>query len=227
MSTREHPDGRGASPTVPLGAALVAAGTILLLDRAELLDADAVLSDWWPLALVAAGAWWLVAGSRLAGVVTMVVGVLVLATTLDLVDASVAELIFPVLLVALGGAALSAGARTRAAAHRPARTTASGGRQQWQEAATAVAVFGDARLSVADDGSPAELTAVTAVSVFGDVEVDVPHGWRIVDRTTSLLGTVRVPHDQPAAADAPVVELHGLTVFGDATVRYAGTTGKV
>jgi len=52
----------------------------------------------------------------------------------------------------------------------------------------------------------------------------VPAGWRVVDRTTTLFGDVRIPKDQPDYAEAPVVELHGVAIFGDAKVRYLDDT---
>lgn len=211
------PRSRWNDPTVQFGAILIAAGVVLLLDRTGVLDAGELGRQWWPLALVVAGVWWLASGSVFSGLVAIGAGLLLLAVVRDLVDADIGNLIFPTILVVVGVSALNAGARLR----RTLRglPTSEGA---WREAATATAVFGDARVSVADDG--ASWAAVTAISVFGDVEVSVPAGWRVVDRTTTLFGDVRIPKDQPDYAEAPVVELHGVAIFGDAKVRYLDDT---
>ncbi|GGI03617.1 LiaF transmembrane domain-containing protein [Egicoccus halophilus] len=211
-------------PTLVLGLLLIAAGGVLLLDRMGHLDAWALVADWWPVSLIGLGLWWLLVDrARIAGGVTIVVGALVLAMVRGVVDLSLANLIAPIVLAGIGIGALSSGARLRRAvavpAGGPASTSVPTAQERWQRAPTATAVFGDARIAIGDvDG--ADHAVVTAVSVFGDVEVAVPAGWRVVDRTTALLGTVRIPRDQPTYAEAPVVELHGLAIFGDAKVRY-------
>ncbi|MFA9432204.1 LiaI-LiaF-like domain-containing protein [Egicoccus sp. AB-alg2] len=210
---RQQARSRLLDPTVLFGLALIVAGLLLLLDRLEVLDAGRLAADWWPLVIVGIGVWWLFADSRLAGLAAIAVGVVLLGVVHDVVEGNVGNLIFPAVLVLIGAGALTAGARMRRAMRGLPAPDGS-----WTQAPTAMAVFGDARLSVADDGT--DHAAVTAISVFGDVEVAVPAGWRVVDRTTALLGTVRIPQAQPTYAEAPVVELHGLAIFGDAKVRY-------
>lgn len=222
MSTTTRPARRRRiEPTLVLGLLLVAAGVLLALDRTGALDAGALAADWWPLAFVGLGLWWLYEGNRVAAGVAIAVGGLVLLIVHDVVDASLGNLILPIVLVGIGVGTLSGGARMRRAVAegRGASDGASSGAdEQWQQAPAATAVFGDARITVADRG--ADHAAVTAISVFGGVEVTVPAGWRVTDRATALFGTVRIPKDQPTYAEAPVVELHGLAIFGDTKVRY-------
>ena len=211
------PRSRLNDPTVQLGAVLIVVGSLLLLDRIDVLDAGTLTREWWPLVLVVAGVWWLASGSAFSGLVAIGAGLVLLAVVHDLVDASIGNLVFPTILIVVGASTLTAGARLRRSL-RDLPTPADA----WSESAIATAVFGDARVSVADDG--ADRAAVTAISVFGDVEVSVPAGWRVVDRTTALFGDVRIPKDQPDYAEAPVVELHGVAIFGDARVRYLDDT---
>ena len=203
------------NPTVALGVLLILIGIALLLDRLDVLDAGRLAADWWPLVVVGLGAWWMLTARRLAGLLAIGLGALLLAGIHDVVQVGVGNLILPAILVTAGAAGLAAGARLRAAVDRPAP---SGRHHQWGASPIATAVFGDARVSIADDGG--ERAAVTAVSVFGDVEVSVPAGWRVVDRTSALFGTATIPTDQPTYAESPVIELHGLAMFGDIKVRY-------
>ena len=217
---------------VPFGLVLIALGVVLLLDNLEVVDAAELLAGWWPVAVIAAGVWWLVAGARWTGTVMAVVGVLLLATTLDVVDADVGSLVLPALSLLLGGALLHAGARVRdarGADGRPVFASAwgygdddPGGWPAGDLAATAV--FGDARLVVSDLRGEGRVT-VTILSVFGDVRIEIPSGWRVEDHTTRVFGDVKVPRSRSTAPDAPVVELHGLVLFGDAKVTTSHGSG--
>ena len=209
-------------PSLGFGLLLIMIGGLLLFDRAGVLDAGAVAAAWWPLLFVGAGLWMALTTSRLAGVLFVAVGVLVLAASHELVEADVLGLIWPAVLVTVGTGILLAGARMRGLSATWTAATERGARHG---PPTATAVFGDARLNLADDGS--DRTAVTALAVFGDVLVSVPAGWRVVDRTTTLFGEVRIPRDQPTYPEAPVVEIHGMTLFGDTRVRYLDTAGSL
>ena len=208
--------------SVALGLLLIGLGILLLLDRMEALDAGALAADWWPLLIVAVGAWMVLTSSRLAGMLAIVIGLLVLGATHNLVEADLVGLIWPAVLIVIGGGAVTAGARMRGVTRAHPRSAAAGTRHA---VPTATAVFGDARLTLSDDGS--ERAAVTALSVFGDVLVSVPSGWRVVDRTTTLFGDIRIPPDQPAYPEAPVVEVHGMVLFGDTRVRYLDEAGRL
>jgi predicted membrane protein len=207
--------------SVAFGVLLIVVGGVLLLDRAEMVDAGAFATDWWPLLIVGAGLWMALTASRLAGSLLVAIGLLVLAAAHDVVEADLLGLIWPAILVAIGAGGMVAGARMRGLTGT--RTPALDG--TWHGPPTATAVFGDARLNLADDGS--DRAAVTAIAVFGDVMVAVPAGWRVVDRTTTLFGDVKIPRDQPTYPEAPVVEIHGVTLFGDTRVRYLDTAGSL
>jgi hypothetical protein len=217
------------SGAVQAGLALIAVGALLLADNLGWLDAGALLRDWWPVLVILAGISWLVTGSRWIGSTAILIGLLLLANLHGLIDADIGNLIFPSLLVLLGVTLLNASAKVRTARGADgaplhfATIRSGGGDRGWDPGdLAATAVFGDARLVVSDGGPDHELdrVTVTALSVFGDVRVEVPAGWRVEDHTTAVFGDVKVPRDQPTYAEAPVVELHGLVLFGDAKVRY-------
>ncbi len=225
--TREERDRRraGINGAVPFGLALIAVGVILILDNLDLVDASALLAGWWPVALIVAGLWWSVTGAPLSGLFVIAVGVLLLATTQDVVDVELGNLIFPALLVIVGGALLQAGWKVRSARVSMASVTSGWPRPGSAPGEpSATAVFGDARLIVSDDGADLDRRLVTATAVFGDVSIEVPAGWRVVDNLTRVLGDVSIPRDQPHYPESPTVEVHGLCIFGDVTVRYVDLT---
>ena len=225
--TREERDRRRGriNGAVPFGLALIAVGVILMLDNLDLVDAAELFAGWWPVALIVAGLWWSVTGAPLSGSFVAAVGVLLLATTQDVVDVELGNLIFPALLVIVGGALLQAGWKVRSA--RVSMASVAAGLQRpaaSQGEPSATAVFGDARLIVTDDGADLDRRLVTATAMFGDVSIEVPAGWRVVDNLTRVLGEVSIPRDQPDYPESPTVEVHGLCIFGDVTVRYVDLT---
>lgn len=213
--------------SVQAGLALIVIGGVLLADNLGWLDAGALLRGWWPVLIILAGISWTVSGSRVVGVAAIVIGGLLLANVQDVIEADIGQLVFPSILVLIGVALLNASAKVRGARGadgNPLRfaTVRSGdGGRGWPAGdLAATAVFGDARLVVSDGDVELDRATVTALSIFGEVKVDVPAGWRVQDHTTAIFGDVKVPRDQPTYAEAPVVELHGLVLFGDASVRY-------
>lgn len=213
MSTRStlNPDRRDA---VALGAFLIAAGVGLALHRAGTIDGAAVLRDWWPLALVVAGIWRaLTHGGVAIGVALVAVGLALLAVVRTDTDVSVAALIGPAVLVVIGVGALSAARRL----HQVEWRTDGG-------APRTIAVFGDARATVGEDALDLPHVTRPVVSVFGDVHLDVPAGWRIDDHVSNVLGSVKVPRDQPDYPEAPTLAIHGVAIFGDVRARYIDTS---
>lgn len=219
---------------VPFGLALIVLGILLALDNLEVVDASDLLAGWWPLAVVAAGIWWSVTGSLVSGLATVTVGGMLLVATLGVVELPLGRLVFPGILVIVGGSLLQAGVRLRAAQAEvddrppvgPGRAAAAGAgsptaSERQLAGPTATAVFGDARLVVGDDGRDTDRLVVTTTAVFGDVRVEVPSGWRLENRITRLLGDVTLPKVQPSYPESPVVVLHGLVALGDVRVRYA------
>jgi hypothetical protein len=210
---------RSVDGAVPFGLALIALGVVLALDAADVVDAAELLAGWWPAAIVVAGLWWAATGSAVVGLLVVLVGALLLTTTQDVFDVPVGALVLPAVLVLLGGAMLQAATRLRAAqAEIPAHASTAGGAAVGQ---AATAVFGDARLTVTAAGQEQDRLLVAATSVFGDVRIEVPAGWRVEDRMTRLLGDIKLPAAPTTDSAAPVVELHGLALFGDVDVRSA------
>lgn len=141
--------------------------------------------------VIGLGAWWLLTARRWAGLLAIGLGALLLAGMHDVVEVGVGNLTLPAILITIGAAGLAAGARLRAAADGPAP---SGRHAEWGTSPIATAIFGDARVSVADDGG--ERAAATAVSVFGDVRTpgpptDTVEG-RVRVRATAVFGDVRI-----------------------------------
>lgn len=211
---------------VAIGLVLVALGGVLLLGAFDVIDAGEVLRRGWPAIPIVAGLWWLVRGPRIGGGIALVAGAIWAASANDVVDVDVWNIFWPLVLVVIGLAVVTATVRRPEVGRHGTAQIAVFDDRDWTGAAddlsgtSLVTVFGDADLRLTappSDGSPVVLTAWT---VFGDVDIEVPAGWRVQDRTTSVFGSVSTPRE-PGAPDAPLLVLAGLTLFGDSKVRTA------
>lgn len=237
-STGEEGLARRAGSLTLVGLGLVVLGTLLALSRLQVIDAGEVISRWWPLVLVAAGIWWIWSGPRLGGWLALGAGVVLLLARLGVIPSQASALVWPLVLVIIGVAvlvtALGAGrGRHGGVGPLPVATFAS---RQWAGSvaelagSSVTALFGDARLRLSDghDASRSDVTdtadegaaTIFVTAIFGDCEIEVPAGWRIRDRVTNVFGTVHAPSGQPDWPEAPVLELRGITVFGDLHIRH-------
>jgi len=83
---------------------------------------------------------------------------------------------------------------------------------------TAVAVFGAVKLDLTEAVLPREVT-IRAFSVFGSVKVDVPEDAEVHGGGFAVFGARDMPDEVSAARGGPVVQVTGLTLFGDCVVR--------
>jgi hypothetical protein len=95
---------RASSGHVFWGLVFVTLGTLLLLEQLEVADTADTAGTWWPMIIVALGAWRLsVSGGRnLGALVVLLVGVTLQIDQLEVLDRSVWELAWPVALIVLG-----------------------------------------------------------------------------------------------------------------------------
>src|SRR5688572_33129889 len=93
------------TPKLIVGASIALAGVLLTLDNLELLNARVILR-FWPIVLVAVGALMLSrtnqGGGRMSGTLMMFVGVWLLLNSLDIVEVSIWELFWPIVLILVG-----------------------------------------------------------------------------------------------------------------------------
>lgn len=216
------------------GLVLVTLGLVLLLDELGGVDARGLLATWWPLAVIAAGLVQAAVPPRSVGggTVVVAVGVVLLLWRLEVVDDL--SLLWPALLLTLGGwLLLGPGRRRRHAtvggevgAEVDVVTVFSDRREQLAAGPFAggsvVTVFGDVDLDLTA-GDPGGVAAIDGVTVFGDLDLVVPATWRVTTSGPTILGDVRI--DEAVAvtdgADRPELRLELVTIFGDVTVRRA------
>ena len=211
-----------------LGIAFVSLGTLLLLDRTDVLDAGAVIADWWPALLLVAAVLELLARPPrpVAGTVFAAIGLVLLAGTTDVVPGSVLALVWPIGIILLGAWLLLR--RGPTAGGDPLdddvvdATVLFSGRKLSSTSRTfrggsVTAVFGGIELDLTR-AVVAEGAVIDAVAVFGGVELTVPPGWRVVVDGPAIFGGHENNVPAPADAAAPTLRVRATAIFGGVEV---------
>ena len=215
-----------------VGTLLVGLGSVFLLDTADLLDAGATLSDWWPLAIVLLGAFQVASERRVRLVPAVLVlgGLTLLGATTGLFGSVDWGIVWPVSLIAVGGGLLLGWGRHRMGAVDEAEVSGMAVLSS-SRVATRSAAFREASVTAVLGGMTLDLTkatpvpegaSVSATAVFGGVDVIVPPGWAVTIRGLPLFGgwddtTSRI-EEGPAA---PRLEIQALVLFGGLEVKHS------
>ncbi len=94
-----------------------------------------------------------------------------------------------------------------------------GGRWVVPKVLQVLAGFGTAEIDMRNALLTRAHTTVNASTFFGRVNVDVPEGVEVRVRGWSFLGARTTTARQPQQENAPVVEFHGVSLFGALRVR--------
>lgn len=210
------------------GVLLIAVGVLLLLDRADVLDAWTLVENGWPAILILAGAAQVITRPRnlLGGAILTGLGIALFAWTLGVVDSL--ALLWPLLLIALGIWLMVARwpsiSRIDGLEVTDTDIVALFDNRLVQRSGpfaggSVTAVFGDVRLDLRDASLEPTGASLQITTVFGDLDLDVPENWRITVSGPELFGDVnlRAAHGPPP--DAPVLQLRVVTIFGDIDIR--------
>jgi hypothetical protein len=217
-----------------IGLSIVALGVLFLLDSADVLSADAAIGNWWPMLLVAAGAFTLaerppsiIRGALLGGA-----GLILLLFTTDVLEESAWDYVWPALIVAAG---LAIAARWRGHAvlsgvreDDVVRVTAVFGgpkvvsSSQQFRGAWLTAIFGGVKLDLRGARPAPDGASINVTTAFGGADILVPKGWRISVRSTPIFGGLedKTDHSEPPADDAPMLHVDAVTIFGGVEIKH-------
>jgi len=209
---------RGGSlltPRLVVGLAIMALGTLFLLDNLDLVAFDDAIR-WWPLAPIAIGLALTLqpggTGNRIFGAFLIGGGIWALLNELDIVDLDFGD-VFPVVLIVIGAWLIW---RAVAAPGEPVLGAVAPGASQGDPRAGGVdtlSAFGFLmhveKSSAAQDFRGADVTAIMggctidlrgadigtepavidAFAFWGGIEILVPEGWAVTNKVLPLLGS--------------------------------------
>ena len=209
------------------GVVIVAVGTVLLLDNADVFDAGDTFATWWPAVVLLAGILTFAANPRhwpVALIITAV-GATFLLSSLDIVD--IGNIIIPAAIILVGLLVIfgrGLGSRTEVGDRINSFNVFSGSEiashSKQFEGGSISAVFGGAEVDLRD-AVPAPGAVLDVFTAFGGVEVTVPQGWHVATRGLPLFGGIEnaTAKDQ-IPADAPTLAVNATVLFGGLEIKH-------
>lgn len=210
-----------------LGAIVLLAGVVLLLDRLDVLQAGSVWSVFWPLLVIAVGlaSLALVPRAWLGPLLVTALGVFWLLGAFDVVHVSAWTYAAPIAIIVLGLSILIASTgrggdpdsiTSLVIFWGADRRTAS----QTFRSASLTAIFGGIDLDLRAANIAGGRARVDVFTMFGGVDIKVPPTWRVTITGLPVFGGYDDKTTPPAYPDAPVLDVHMVTIFGGAAVKY-------
>jgi hypothetical protein len=212
-----------------LGGVLVAVGILWLFDAAGAVDASAIISHWWPVALIALAVIAALVERRLTlgPIALLVIGALLLAGQLGKVD--IGTIVWPTVAVVVGAWLLASRGPWRTAQPRErdqedvvAVFGSSRGRSRSPhfQHGNVSGVFGGATLDLSE-AHPDPGARVDAFALFGGADVLVPPGWRISLGGLPLFGGYedKTRGNGELPPDAPELRVSATAIFGGVAVK--------
>jgi len=210
------------------GIIVVLIGSILLLDNLDVLDAGEVVSDWWPVAIIAGGVLAFVANPRhwVMPLILVGGGAFVLLRTTGTIDT--VEVLLPAALIIVGLLVLfgrGLGTQSATSDDRVNTFNLFSGSEMVSNSSSfrggrIGAIFGGAEI----DLSNATLSPDAGLDVFaafGGVEITVPHGWRVDINGFPLFGGFEnKTAKERLAEDAPRLRIDATVMFGGLEVKH-------
>jgi predicted membrane protein len=217
-----------------VGAVLVALGVVFLLDQLHVVDAGRLIGAYWPAAIVAAGVLQLVIARRAfaGGLITIVIGLVLLAATLDLLGPNVWRVFWPLVLIAVGlailGGILTRGRFQDADQRDVIRAMAVfGGQRIFARSAafragSLTALFGSVTLDLSEAQLAPEGAVVDTMAAFGGIDVLVPAGWRVSVGGVPIFGGFddKTRGAGVEMASGPELRVKGTALFGGVAVKH-------
>jgi predicted membrane protein len=221
------------APRLLVGIGILALGLLWTLDNMDLIESERI-TEWWPMILIAIGLVRFLdpVKSKIASILFIVVGLVLLIDNLDVANVDLGDLI-PLGIAAIGAKLIWDAVQRRS--YTPTPSTSDDGstmsafalwagvrRQSISQAfrgGDASAVMGgvelDLRHAQIRDG---EQAVIDAFAMWGGVEITVPENWRVVSKVMPLMGGFE---DKTTSKNTtgPVLIVQGTAIMGAIEVK--------
>lgn len=214
-----------------VGLLLIVLGVLFILEQNDVLDAGEMIADWWPLVFVIAGLLYLSFSPRhiLVPGVLVIIGLALLAGTVDFVPDWVDTVFWPVVLVAIGLWVMFGGGLSPAGVSRAGRVNsivAFFGREVVNESeqfsgGSVLTVFGGTEVDLRNAQPIPSGAAMDILVAFGGTDIWVPEGWRVEIKGLPVFGgwSNKTRRDL-AGVGAPLLSIEALVAFGGLEVSH-------
>lgn len=210
-----------------LGSILIVLGGLYVLELAgAVADAGKLISEWWPLALLATALMMFAANPRhwMTPAVLGAVAAIILLNTTGVTDTSV-NIVWPVVLIGVGllvlmGRSARHSQDDRIAAFAAFGATEMASHSKHFEGGNVGAIFGGAEIDLRD-ATLAPNATLDVFTAFGGTEIKVPAGWKVITHSLPLFGGVgNITAKELLDEEAPVLDVSATVLFGGVEVKH-------
>ena len=219
------------TPRLIIGLGILILGTLWTLDNLRLIDSDD-FTDWWPVIVIAVGAVQFMnrRANRVGPVLLMIIGALLLASSLGFIDFDLGDLI--PLAIAAWGAKLVWDALARRSGRADVQygddavhAFAVMGGVHWHTTSHQFrggdvnAIMGGVEVDLRDARvKPGEELIIDTLAMMGGIEIFVPADWRIQADVLPIMGAFE-NNTKPTSGNGPVLTIRGAVVMGGVEVK--------
>ncbi len=211
-----------------LGLLVIIAGVLVLLTNLDVGPARNLMSNWWPLFIVAGGLFMLWSNKRnyVWATIVMLIGALLTLKAADIVDLDIGAMIWPLIIVGIG---LNLIAESRKTHTRPDTKSegdisailggnASINNSDDYKGTSVNIIMGGVELDISKATIKKEATIHTSV-IMGGLELRVPENAVIKNQTTALLGGLEDKTHAVKTKDAPTIYIEGSIIMGGIEIK--------
>jgi predicted membrane protein len=230
MPTQRHSSGR-----VFWGLVLILLGVLFLLDQMGRVDFGDLISQWWPLVLVAAGLWQLISSNfqELAGGLFLIVlGAIFQLAKLDILGRNVWHYVWPALIIGLGLWVLIGAFRRSSAAKFPgskedeldAFAIFAGLNRRIESqnfrGGKAMAIMGGIELDLTSVRLAEAKAGIELTAIMGGIDVKVPRHIRVQLDGNPVLGGVENKHNYaPGSGAEQTLSIKATAILGGIEIK--------
>lgn len=229
---------RRGNKRVYLGIVLIAIGVILILERLDLIPwniSDLLIS--WQMFIVAIGAFLVIGGNTVSGIILICVGGFFILPEVTTVPYELKRIYGPLILIAIGFLLLYRHKGCSRQIREGTRTrefdqfddfVIFGGREIFVNAldlkgGRATSIFGGIEYDLRQVNLAPEGAVVDCICIFGGIGIKVPNDWIVKNEVTTIMGAFTDKRgeafQQREFNPSKTLVIKGLTLFGGVEVK--------
>jgi len=210
------------------GGAIISIGVLALLNSLNVMSIGDIFRDWWPAAIILAGALFFMNDPRnfIWPLILVTAGTLLQLRELDIISVNPWQLFWPLVIIAVGISTLVNRSHSHKGVNKKdldnisvflAGSTTKNESKDYKGGKVSTVLGGadiDLREAVIKDEA-----VLNVFTVLGGTDIRVPEGWEVKSTITPIAGGVEVK-TKPAGKNAPVLTIVGDVVLGGIEIRH-------